>query len=196
MESELFERFKANSNQALAAYFDRHARALIFFARRIVSDTYVAEELVQDAYVKLWMARERIANDAHIKSFLYRTTRNSCIDHLRATGHRIQGSTCELDENIRQPDNDLLAHMIHAETLHLVYLEVKKLSPTQQQIFQLSFIDGLSTQEICAALGMTSNAVFVARSKALATLQRLFNGKDLLIFLTFLKLVGLEQTTG
>lgn len=191
MEPEYFEQFKANDDYALSAYFDRHARALLLFAQRIIADASVAEELVQDAYVKLWMARKRIQNESHLKSFLYQATRNACIDHLRTIGSHMHGFAVELDENINQPDADLLARMIHAETLQLVYSEVKKLSPTQQQVFRLTFIEGLTTEEICAALGMTANAIFIARSKALSTLQRLFKGKDLLIYLVFLQLAGL-----
>ncbi len=68
-----------------------------------------------------------------------------------------------------------------------MYAEVRKLSPTQQQVFRLTFIEGLSTDEISAQLNMTANAVFIARSKALSTLQRVFKGKDLLVFLAFLQ---------
>jgi len=146
--------------------------------------------LVQDAYVKLWTARGRIQNEAHLKSFLYQTTRNACIDHFRTKAARMEASAVELDENLGQPDADLLARMIHAETLQLVYAEVKKLSPTQQQVFRLTFIEGLNTDEICTELDMTPNAVFIARSKALATLQRVFKGKDLLVYLAFLRLIS------
>ncbi len=192
MESGHFEQFKANNDRALSVYFDRYSRALILFAYRITEDAEVSEEVVQDAYVKLWTARDRIESEAHLKSFLYQATRNACIDNLRAAGSRIQTSAAELDENLSQPDADLLARMIHAETLQLVYLEVKKLSPTQQQVFQLTFIEGLSTDEISAQLGMTANAVFIARSKALSTLQHMFKGRDLLLYLAFLQLAGLH----
>ena len=191
MESGHFEQFKTSDDRALAAYFDRHARALMLFAHRIVADAGVAEEIVQDAYLKLWMARERIESEAHLKSFLYQATRNAGIDHLRTASSRRHTAVAELDENISHPDPDLLAGMIHAETLQLVYLEVKKLSLTQQQVFQLTFIEGLGTEEICTQLGMTANAVFIARSKALSTLQRIFKGRDLLVYLAFMQLVGL-----
>lgn len=78
--------------------------------------------------------------------------------------------------------------MIHAETLQIVYAEVKRLSPTQQLVFKLTFIEELTTEEICAQLDMTANAVFIARSKALAALHKIFKGKDLLVYLAFLSL--------
>ena len=189
MESPYFNQFKAGNERALSAYFDRHVRALLLFAYRMVADEAVAEELVQDAYVKLWSARERVQSEAHLKSFLYYTTRNACIDHLRGSESRIRSLSDEPDENIIQADSDLLARMIHAETLQLVYAEVKKLPPNQQRVFKLTFIEGLKTEEICAELGMTANAVFIARSKALATLQNLFKGGGLLAYLFFLSLV-------
>lgn len=193
MEPGYFEQFKANKEQALSAYFDRHARALLFFAQRIIVDMQVTEEFVQDAFVKLWVVRDRIQNEAHLKYFLYQTTRNACIDYLRSTRGNARSFSVELDENINQPDTDLLARMIHAETLQLVYREVKKLSPAQQQVFRLTFIEGLTTEEICTTLGMTANAVFIARSKALSTLQRVFKGKDLLIYISLLQFASFWQ---
>lgn len=188
MEPEYFEQFKANDELALSIYFERHARALLLFAHRIIDDMDVAEEVVQDAYIKLWTARHRIADEVHLKHFLYQTTRNACIDYRRSAGHRLRNFSVPLDENINLQDADLLARIIHAETLQLVYQEVKKLSPTQQQVFRLTFIDGLSTEEICTALDMTPNAVFIARSKALSSLQRVFKNKDLFLYMVFLQL--------
>jgi len=193
MESGYFKLFKANDDRALSTYFDRHARALLLFAQGIIADVMVAEELVQDAYVKLWMARDRIQNEIHLKSFLYQTTRNACIDYLRTNGSRSKRLVVELDENINQPDADLLARMIHAETLQFVFQEVKKLSPAQQQVFRLTFIEGLTTEEICTKLGMTANAVFIARSKALSTLQHVFRDQDMLIHLVIIQLAVLWQ---
>ncbi|MFC3199185.1 RNA polymerase sigma factor [Parapedobacter deserti] len=183
-----FEKFKSGNERMLSAYFDRYARGLLLFAYRMVANDSVAEELVQDAYLKLWDARARLENEAHLKSFLYLTTRNACIDYLKGIENRVRVASGELKDDFPQTDNDLLARMIHAETLQLIYAEIKRLSPTQQQVFKLTFIDGLRTEEICTALGMNSNAVFIARSKALAKLQKLFKGKDLLAYLAFLPL--------
>lgn len=175
-----FIQFKDGDERVLSSYFERHARQLLLFAYRRVSDEFVAEEVVQDAFVKLWASRQRLKSEAHIKSFLYLTTRNACIDYLRRSGGRDPLHASELDENIIWGYEDMLAQIIHAETLQLIYAEVKKLPPTQQRVFQLTFLEGLTTEEICEELGITSNAVFVARSKALNKLQRLFKGQSLL----------------
>ncbi|MBK1439354.1 sigma-70 family RNA polymerase sigma factor [Parapedobacter sp. ISTM3] len=185
-----FEQFKSGDERILSAYFDRYARGLLLFAYRMVGDDSIAEELVQDAFLKLWEARERLESEAHLKSFLYLTTRNACIDYLKGIGNRLRAASGELKEELLQADSDLLARMIHAETLQLIYAAIKRLSPTQQRVFKLTFIDGLSTEEIGAELGMNSNAVFIARSKALARLQKLFKGKDLLIYVAFLSLAN------
>lgn len=189
MEKIYFKQFKKGEERALAIYFDRHARALLLFAYRLVADKSIAEEFVQDAYIKLWNFKQRVENEVHLKAFLYQTTRNACIDYLRSTRHRAKMDSVDSEEDFPQEGNDLLARMIHAETLQLVYAEVKRLSPTQQLVFKLTFIEGLTTEEICAELDMTANAVFIARSKALATLQKIFKGKDLLVYLAFLSLL-------
>lgn len=189
MEDTCFDQFKIGNERVLSTYFNRHAGPLLLFAYRMVADASIAEELVQDAFVKLWNARNRVESGAHLKSFLYRTTKNACIDHLKGASYRMHAASGELDENSMQTDSDLLARMIHAETLQLIYAEVKKLPPTQQQVFKLTFVEGLSTEEICSQLQMTANAVFIARSKALATLKKMFKDTDLTVFLAFYILI-------
>lgn len=194
MDTELFQRFKDGDNRSFTSYFEQYGKSLLFFAYNIVSNEDIAEEVVQDAYIKLWNTRTRIENNSHLKSFLYKTVRNACIDHLRSSKIRTWNETVELDDNMTLSDNDMLAHMIHAETLRLVYQEVKKLSPTQQRVFHMTYIDGLSTEEICLQLDMTPNAVFIARSKALNTLQRIFKNKAWLYYLSFLQLLERWQS--
>lgn len=185
MEQMLFKQFKRGKERALAVYFEKHVRALLLFAYHLVKDEFVAEELVQDAFVKLWDSRGRMENEKHLKAFLYQATRNASIDYIRSAQNRAKLSPVESDDDFSQIGDDLLARMIHAETLQMVYDEVKRLSSTQQLVFRLTFIEELTTEEICAELDMTANAVFIARSKALAALHKIFKGKDLLMHLAF-----------
>lgn len=188
MEQVLFMQFKRGKERALAVYFEKHVRALLLFAYHLVNDESVAEELVQDAFVKLWDSRHRMENEKHLKAFLYQATRNACIDYLRSAQNRAKLDSIESEDDFSPIGDDLFARMIHAETLQIVYAEVKRLSPTQQLVFKLTFIEELTTEEICAQLDMTANAVFIARSKALAALHKIFKGKDLLVYLAFLSL--------
>lgn len=188
MDNLAFGRFKAGDERILALYFDKHVKALLFFAYRLVGEDFTAEELVQDAYVKLWSHRDVIESESHLKSFLYQVVYRAGIDLLRKSNKQPTVEIEEWDQVFLDPTATPLARIIHAETLQLVYNEVSKLPKSQQQVFRLTFIEGLSTEEVGKELGMNANAVFVAKSKALAQLRHIFKDSYVLLILSSLLL--------
>ena len=192
MESSNFQQFQRGNSRSLNYYFDSYVKELLIFCYRIVYDNQVAEEIVQDTFTTLWNSRSSIQSEEHLKSFLYHITRNKSIDYLRSNKSNPIVSTDSIPEDIMQADPNLLARMIHAETLDLIYKEVKNLTTTQRQIFEMTFIEGLSAQEISEKLSMSPNAVYTARSKALAMIRLVCQQKDFLIFIAFLQIADTQ----
>lgn len=177
------------NQEGLRYFMQQHVRALTYFAHRIVKDTSVAEEIVQDGFVKVWEVRNRLESPNKLKSFLYVTTRNACLNHLETAYNRRHILVHELADDVPETGNDALMGMIHAETIALIHRELLRLPDQQATVFRLVYFEGLSTDEICQRLGITSNAVFLARSRAIKTLQHFFKGKDLLVYLAFLRII-------
>lgn len=165
----------------------QHLRGLTYFAQRIVRETTVAEEIVQDSFVKAWESRHRFESAENLKAFLYIATRNACLNHLESAGTRRKTRHDDLTEDIQQPGADVLTRMIHAETIALIHAELQQLPPQQAAVFRLTYFEGLTTDEICQMLGITPNAVFLARSRATQALQRIFKNKGLLYYIGFLE---------
>lgn len=181
---------REGQQQGLLYFMQKHLRELTFFAQRIVHRGEVAEEIVQDSFVKVWEARSSFKSPENIKAFLYISTRNACFNHLELAGTRRRTSFDELSEEILQPGNDVLTGMIHAETIALVYQELERLPAQQAKVFRLSYFDGFSTEEICRELGISPNAVFLARSRATQALQKIFKDKNLLYYMVFLYILS------
>ena len=181
-----FGRFKAGNERVLTSYFDKHVKALLVYAFRIVADDQWSEELVQDAYVKLWSNRERIESESHLRSFLYKAVLRSGIDLLRKNGRQSFTDIEELDDSLVDLKESPLVNIIQLETLQLIYAEVRKLPKSQQQVFKLAFLEGMSTDEISKELGINNNAVFVAKSKALSHLKQIFRDKTVLLIISAL----------
>ncbi|MCO5235231.1 MAG: sigma-70 family RNA polymerase sigma factor, partial [Chitinophagaceae bacterium] len=70
--------------QALDELFAQYYRALVYFAMRIIKNQEEAEDIVIESFSRLWDNRERMESVQNIKGFLYLTTRNACVDYLRA----------------------------------------------------------------------------------------------------------------
>jgi RNA polymerase sigma-70 factor (ECF subfamily) len=164
----------------------------LFFVFKTLADDGLSEEIVQDSFMKLWNAKHTIESESHLKFFLYKTARNACIDRLREKKklYAVQ----ELENNMISTDHGVLAKMIHSETLKLIIEEVAKLPKIQREVFHLTYFEDMNTDEIVQRLGISPNAVFVARSKAVGYVRKVFKDKLVTVCsLTVLSLLNIYR---
>lgn len=174
----------------LIYFMSKFGKSLRFFAYSIIQNKEVAEEIVSDSFYKLWVGREKVKSVNSIKAFLYIITRNACYDYAGLPKNNLKTGEAALVDLV-EPDTDILMQMIYVELVELVIQEVSNLPEQQATVFRMSYLEGLSTQEICEHLGTTTNTVYFARSKALSTLKKVFEQKDLKLYVTFLHCAGL-----
>ena len=86
VEHELFQEARAGDRAA----FDRLQKALDTsvrrFVRRLVGQSEAEDDIVQDAFLALYMNLERLDSNEHMRPFLFRVVRNLCYDELRRKG--------------------------------------------------------------------------------------------------------------
>jgi len=169
-----------------------HGKSLRFFAYSLIRSKEVAEEIVSDVFFKLWNSRERFTGAQKIKAFLYIATRNACYDYLESPKNRIYYDA-DITDQLQHPQPDLLAGIIESELVELVYQEINNLPEQQGAVFRMSYLEGMTTDEICDTLGITANAVFLTRSRALAKLRTIFQGKQLIWHLAFLHWIEIDK---
>jgi RNA polymerase sigma-70 factor (family 1) len=181
--------FRRGDTAAFMRTFEEHHRPLLYFARTIVTNTEAAEELVSDCFIKLWQLREQFETATNIKSFLYISVKNACLNYIK-TPYARQQFQPELAEDLLSEQPQFYAKMIQAEVLDLIYREIENLPEKQRAVFRMSHLEGYSTEEICAALDMTPNAVFANRSRATETLKKVLKDKHLGLYILFLQLMA------
>ncbi len=141
---------------------------LLGVARRILQDEAEAEDVVQEAFVKLWQSGAGLEiGDAGVRPWLRRVVTNHCIDRIRA-GRR----TDVTDEIPEQPvaatqftnlaESDLSARIARA---------MQDLPERQRQALALFHFEGLSQSEVAAALAISDEAVESLLSRARRTLR-------------------------
>ncbi|PRD47553.1 RNA polymerase sigma factor [Sphingobacterium haloxyli] len=172
---------------ALSFLMDQYARALHFFAYKLIKDKQTSSEIVSDAFIKLWERKEHFEAIEPIKSFLYLVVKNACLDHLKHSRNKHRYEDADLLE-LEATDQDILRKIIYTELVELVVQEVKKLPRQQARVLQLSVVEGKNIQEICDELGTTANTVYFARSKAVATLKKVLAQKRLSLHYLFVLL--------
>jgi len=87
-------------------------------------------------------------------------------------------------------DGDAFSKIIHAELVHAIFSEVEKLPERQKEVFNLTYLEDKTVEEIADELEMSPAAVYTNRSRAISTIRTLLKAKNALILFAFLSFVG------
>ena len=163
----------------LGAFYTEHRSELLSHANRVLKDSAKAEEITQDALIKFMLAAPELESDDHALSYLHRTIENLCIDLFRIEGRRpnlvlLDDATAEV-EATWQNDGDHSAVLSAAEDAAIVRQALAMLSPAERAALVMWEVEGRSTEEIAAELGIKSAAVRHTVSRARASLRRILS---------------------
>jgi len=159
---------------------------LHFFAFKITKNKEVSEEIVSEAFCKLWQGRQKMTSYENIKSFLFLVTRNACYDYIGSAYHKKVSFSHDDWTSIESKDDDMLGQIIYVELIMQVVEELEKLPKQQADVFRMSYLEGMDTKEICDLLGTSASTVYFAKSKAMSTLRMIFKEKDINIYMFLL----------
>ncbi len=167
----LLRKLQGGQEEALTDIFHLYNRSLLYFALQYVKTREVAEEIVSDVFVKVWRLREDFYEIEKLKAFLYISTKNACLNHLKTS--YIKQKKINIDEcgEFLSDDSDTYMKIIKAELVKSIFEEVSKLPLRQQEVFRLSYLDDLSTEEISEKLKISHTSVYTNRSRAIKTLR-------------------------
>lgn len=169
-DSYIRKKLQAKDRTAFEWVFTYYYAGLCAFAYQLVSDRVVAEDLVQDFFVRLWKKCDSYEIRGSVKSFLFQSVRNSCLDHLK---HRKVVSSFEQDYRYAAEESIDSISFAREELEALVRRALDQLPPRCREIFVLSRFEDLSNQEIADRLGISKRTVEVQISKALKLLKEL-----------------------
>jgi RNA polymerase sigma-70 factor (ECF subfamily) len=154
-DEDLLRRVRARDEAALVALYDRHAALVFTVAMRVVGDRALAEEVLQDTFLRCWTGAELWQpGRGRVSGWLLRIARNRAIDLLRSRQHqaRLREST-PLPEPGRaggpaeQDESEAIV------TRQAVVAALNALPPAQRRVIELAYYGGLSQTEIAQQLG-------------------------------------------
>jgi RNA polymerase sigma factor (sigma-70 family) len=163
----------------LGTFYTQHRAELHAHASRVLKDQIKAEEITQDALIKFMLAAPELESDEHALSYLHRTIENLCIDLFRAEGRRpnlvvIDDAQAEV-EAAWQNNGDHSAAMSAAEDAAIIRQALALLSPAERAALVMWEMEGRSTEEIAAELGIKESAVRHTVSRARASLRKVLS---------------------
>jgi RNA polymerase sigma factor (sigma-70 family) len=163
----------------LGAFYTEHRSELVAHASRILKDSARAEEVIQDALIKVMLAAPELESADHALGYMHRTIENLCIDIFRIEGRRpnlvvLDDASAELEYT--WVDNKDHADVISAaEDAAIVRQALAMLSPAERAALVMWEMEGRSTEEIAAELGIKESAVRHTVSRARASLRRVMS---------------------
>jgi RNA polymerase sigma factor (sigma-70 family) len=163
----------------LGAFYTEHRSELVAHASRVLKDSARAEEVIQDALIKVMLAAPELESADHALGYMHRTIENLCIDIFRIEGRRpnlvvLDDASAELEST--WVDNKDHADVIAAaEDAAIVRQALAMLSPAERAALVMWEMEGRSTEEIAAELGIKESAVRHTVSRARASLRRVMS---------------------
>lgn len=169
---------RAGDQSGFETLMRRHASQVVGLATRLVGNRHEAEDLAQEAFLRLHRALPGFRGDSSIGTWLYRTTTRLAIDHLRR--EKLKRKLFFFRQNEEDPDpletvgdprgnpdRDLRTR----QAMTRLHQALQKLSARQRAVFVLRHHEGLPLQEIGALLGLETGTVKAHLHRAITTLR-------------------------
>ena len=179
----LIRHLKNGDEKAYVFLLETYDRRLYAYALTLIDDYAIAQDIVQNVYVKTWQFRKKLSPKFSIQSFLYKSVYNEFINNYQKNKSMmlLQRKYLEfLNETVENTDDTSISKIIA-----LVTKEVQKLPPKCQKIFHLSKKEGLTNPEIAEYLSVSIKVVEAHITKAYAILRKKMGDKIQVFFLFY-----------
>jgi RNA polymerase sigma-70 factor, ECF subfamily len=169
-ENILIEGLHEGNEKIFDYLFHLYYSGMVVYVMKFVPERIIAEDIVQDFFVRLWISRQSLVIKQSIKSYFYTSIKNRCIDYIR---HQqvINKAEKDLAEQFEttHDERDLL---IESELYNYINLALEKLPPACREIFIMSRFDGLKMSEIAERKGISVRTVEGHIGKALRIMRK------------------------
>jgi RNA polymerase sigma-70 factor (ECF subfamily) len=174
----LLERIRAGDQGGFETLMRQHAPKVIGLATRLIGDRSEAEDLAQEAFLRLHRALPGFRGESSIGTWLYRTTTRLAIDHLRRERLKrklffFRQSDDDPDplETVSDPRSNPGRDLHTSQAMSRLRQAMQKLSARQRTVFVLRHHEGLPLQEIASLLGLETGTVKIHLHRAVIALR-------------------------
>lgn len=191
-ELDLLVQLRMGDKTAFQLLYDRYSRPIYGNILRLVRDETVADDLLQDVFVKIWEHREHIDPTQSFRAYLFTCSRHFVFNFRRRLKLEIETAIL-LARTYVDGDNAVIDALNAKETETLLHEVIEELPTQRQRIFRLCKVDGLSYRQVAEQLGISEATVHdhIVKANKFVKDRLTHRGEDL----TFLLAVWLTSTT-
>ena len=158
-DSELVVMMRGGDKAAFGVLFDRYYDLLHTFARHIVKDSSVAEDIIQNVFVKMWMRKEQVNPELAVRNYLLVATRNELFDYMRLRYNMLRSDINDAMLNVADGDTDIYDYVDVRERVGFIDSVMRSMPDKRREIFAMRYDRNMTNAEIARALNLSIRTV-------------------------------------
>lgn len=183
-EKELLMQLREGNAQALDYFYHQYSLRIYRKLLKMVKVETIAEELVQDVFVRIWDKRHQIDPDRSFRSYLFTIAQNLVYDLYRKVAREER-----LQEVIKEASSEMYMHVEEGvflkETSEILNKAINNLPSQQKLVFTLCKLEGKSYEDASATLGISTSTINSHIVKATKSIKGyMFRDQNAAFFLT------------
>ena len=167
-------RDSAEFEKLFAEIYRKYYGDLCMYALRFINDEDESEEIVQEIIFKLWEQKEQLQAVNSLKSYLFRSVHNRCLNYIKHQAHKNKYSDRAYTE-MKKIELEAVEDYQNKELEEKVQKAIDDLPDRCKEVFRMSRFDGKKNKEISEDLGISVKAVEANITRALSSLRESLN---------------------
>ena len=179
----LLAALKLDSHEAFIQIFRKYYPDLVLFASRFILDTETCEDIVQEAFIKIWSNRKILEIRTSLKTYLISLVQHLALNEIKHRKVKTLYQDMYHEMILALPADE---HILYTELNDAVENLLSQLDPEVLETYTLSRTHNLKYAEIAQKLNISVRTVEARVSKTIKFLQKNLNGYKTVIYLTLL----------
>jgi RNA polymerase sigma-70 factor (ECF subfamily) len=169
-EQELLKLVAEGDKNAFTQVYNNYRNKIYSIAFELTESTTVAEEIVQDTFLKIWVKRESLLEVEHFRAYLFTITRNYVFTALKRIARK-ESIEVSAIQDVPLYDHDTEDRVLNNEYTRILQAAIDRLPEQQKQVYNLIKKEGLKREEAAAALHLSPETVKTHLAQAMRSIR-------------------------
>ena len=176
-EKVLVERLQGGDEKAFEIIFNAYFNILFSYAYNFLERPFLAEDIVEDVFFRLWERRESLEIKGSLSGYLFTSVKNACLDHTKSMHVRKDyeeriNKKITLEENFNHSSKTPIDPLQYNELRNRVKKAIEQLPAEYKKVFKMSRYYKMTNKEIAVKLGLSSHTVGKYLKQAIDRLRK------------------------
>lgn len=169
-EQELLRLVAEGDRNAFTQLYNNYRNKIYSIAYELTESTTVAEEIVQDTFLKIWVKRDSLLEVEHFRAWLFTITRNYVFTALKRIARK-ESIEVSAIQDAPLYDHDTEDRVLNNEYTRILQAAIDRLPEQQKQVYNLIKKEGLKREEAAAALHLSPETVKTHLAQAMRSIR-------------------------